>query len=108
MKTRILPLFFVFFLTLSCSTDDVSTREDETLQILHDIAVVTSSDTAIYEYNILRANDIVNSTDLTATYGLSPLFSYLNSTANKLTFYTAASNSFDIFEKEIGNSNVRA
>ena len=107
MKTKILPLFLASILIVSCSTDDVPTREDVATQILHDITVVTSSNTAIYEYNIYRTDEVVNSTDLTAAYGLSPAFSYLNTTANKLTFYTAASNSFDIFQKEIGNSNIR-
>jgi len=107
MKTKILPLLFAFLLTLSCSTDNEPISEDDPAQILHDITVVTSSDTAIYEYNILRTDNVINNTDLTAAYGLSPAFSYLHTTANKLTFYTLAGNSFDIFQKEIGNSNIR-
>lgn len=107
MKSKVLPLFFAVLLTFSCSNDDMPPHEDVSALIMHDITVVSSSNTAIYEYNILRENNVVNSTDLTATFGLSPLFTYLNATANKLTFYTTASNSFDIFQKEIGNSNIQ-
>jgi len=107
MKSKILPLICAISVTFSCSNDDMPPQEDITALVMHDIAVVSSSETAIYEYNILRADDVVNSTDLTATYGLSPAFTYLNTTANKLTFYTTASNSFDIFQKEIGNSNIQ-
>ncbi|MDH3699608.1 MAG: hypothetical protein OEQ81_13160 [Flavobacteriaceae bacterium] len=107
MKSKILPLFFATFFTFSCTSDDMPPQQETDVPIAHDISVVSISDTAIYEYNILRSDNTVIGTDLTATYGLSPAFTYLNTTANKLTFYTTASNSFDIFQKEIGNSNIQ-
>ncbi|NND15191.1 MAG: hypothetical protein HKN89_02560 [Eudoraea sp.] len=107
MKKYILPVLCIYFLFLSCTNDDTPLQVDIAPTIAHDITVISGSDTAVYEYNILQENDVVSMTNLTTTFGLSPSFTYLTTTTNKLTFYTNALNSFDVFQKDIGNSNVR-
>ena len=103
MKRKIILTIIAAALLLACSNDDSEggDSQDISTQVAHDITVVASSQTAIYQHDIPLDSDQVSSVNLTTTYGLDPGFDYVATTNSLLTFYTRTIQSFDVLQKPI-------
>lgn len=102
MKRKIAFVLLSSILIVACSNDDVASNdEDVATEVVHDITVVASSQTAIYQHDIPRDSDQAVSINLTTSYGLDPGFNFVQTSDNLLTFYTRAPESFDVLQKPI-------
>ena len=102
MKRKIAFALLSGTLLLACSNDDNGgMQQDSSTQVSHDITVVASSQTAIYQHDIPRDSDQTASVNLTTTFGLDPGFNFVQTSDNLLTFYTRAPESFDVLQKPI-------
>jgi len=101
MKRKTALAFLSGMVLWSCSNDDSQGGLNPADQVSHDITVVASTQAAIYQHNILRDSDAATTVDLTASFGLSPTTTLLQTTENLLTFFSAAAESFDVFQKPI-------
>lgn len=102
MKREFALALLACALLFACSNDDSNAgAEDISTQVSHDITVVASSQTAIYQHDIPRDSDQATSVDLTSTFGLNPGFDFVQASENQLTFYTRAVESFDVLQKPI-------
>ena len=102
MKRKIAFTLLAGALLFACSNDDdAGAGADSANQVSHDITVVASSQTAIYQHDIPRESDQASTVNLTTTYGLDPGFNFVQSSDNLLTFYTRTAQSFDVLQKPI-------
>ena len=100
MKRKTLLTLITCVVLFACSNDDSEEGDiDVSTQVAHDITVIASSQTAIYQHDNLKGSDQVSTVNLTATYGLDPGFDFVQTTDNLLTFYTRAAESFDVLQK---------
>lgn len=102
MKRKIAFALFTSALFFACSNDDnAGNGGDNTMQVVHDITVIASSQSAIYQHDIPRDSEQASTVNLTGNFGLSPAFNFVQTSDNLLTFYTRAAESFDVLQKPI-------